>query len=241
MKIFIYVGSNREEESKSMATAMQIKRILESKAEHGAEVEIFHAGKNKLQECTGCCSCFFSGKCPLDAKDHMALLKEKMKNAEGIVFISPVYLHHVSGAMKTFVDRISYWAHLFGLIGKMGLIVSVSSTNGNDYVEFYLEKVQHMLGIHVAGKSSLPLDLMTEAESIENIEAGCQALLKSLEQGTPFKSTQKQEFLFTTYKEQLLRAGKRNSEYDYWEANHLFTYNSFQEAFQAKRDPQIIK
>lgn len=236
MKIFIYVGSNRGQESKSLTTAFQMKRILESKTDHGAEVEIFHAAHKKIDECKGCCACFFTGNCPLDAADDMALLKDKMKSADGIIFISPVYLHHVSGAMKTFIDRISYWAHLFGLMGKMGLIVSVSSTNGNDFVEFYLEKVQHMLGIHVAGKCSLPLDLMTETESSECIEAGCEALLKSLESQLPFKGTQKQEFLFKTYKEQLLTTGKRTSEYDYWEANQLFTYNSFVEAFQSKRD-----
>lgn len=38
-------------------------------------------------------------------------LEKKILEADLIVLLSPVYLNNVSGAMKTFLDRIGSWVH----------------------------------------------------------------------------------------------------------------------------------
>jgi len=236
MKLFIYVGSNRKSNSRSMATANTIKENLINKRNISlTDITVYYANNINVKECTGCCSCFYTGKCPLDETDDMAEIKTALLESDCVIFISPVYLHSVSGATKTFIDRISYWAHLFKLIGKFGFVVSVSSTNGNEYVDFYLEKVQHTMGVCVVDKCSLPMDLIDDKEFKNRIESSLNKLLDCYNNVVEPRLTQKQEFLFTTYKELLLCAETKTAEYLEWKKNGLFEFFTLSEAFTAKR------
>lgn len=236
MKLFIYVGSKRKENSRSMETVELIKKNLMNKGNiHEADINVYYAHSITVRECTGCCCCFYTGKCPQDKMDDMAAIKADLLSSDCVIFISPVYLHSVSGVTKTFIDRISYWAHLFKLIGKFGLVISVSSTNGNEYVDYYLEKVQHSMGVSVVDKCSLPLDLIDGEEFTNRVEKSLGKLLDCYNNVVESRPTQKQEFLFTTYKDMLLNSGKKNAEYLDWERNGLFEFSSFSEAFEAKR------
>lgn len=53
--------------------------------------------------CVGCLACQKTQKCVL--VDDAVALAEKVKNADVLVFASPVYYYSVSGLLKTFLDR----------------------------------------------------------------------------------------------------------------------------------------
>lgn len=58
--------------------------------------------------CTGCTQCILQGeeKCP-----HAAFVKpldEKLDAADVLIFSSPVYVYHCTGAMKAFLDHFAY-------------------------------------------------------------------------------------------------------------------------------------
>jgi multimeric flavodoxin WrbA len=71
--------------------------------EAGNEAEkIFLKDKN-INYCTGCGTCFNTGKCV--QKDDMAEVLEKMVAADVIVMATPVYFYTMNGQMKTLIDR----------------------------------------------------------------------------------------------------------------------------------------
>lgn len=56
-----------------------------------------------IQFCRGCLACLKTKQCIID--DDSRAITEKMKNADVIVFASPVYYFSISGQLKTLLDR----------------------------------------------------------------------------------------------------------------------------------------
>lgn len=70
----------------------------------GNEVEFISLKAKHIQFCIGCLACQKNGQCVL--KDDVSAILEKVKNAEVIVFATPVYYYEMSGQMKTLLDRL---------------------------------------------------------------------------------------------------------------------------------------
>lgn len=71
--------------------------------EAGNEVDIISLAENKIGFCRGCLVCQKTQKCVI--KDDAIEIAEKMKNADVIVFATPVYYYSVCGQLKTMLDR----------------------------------------------------------------------------------------------------------------------------------------
>jgi multimeric flavodoxin WrbA len=107
MKVVGYAGS-RSAFSKSICLGEKLKTMLREK---NIEMELYTARNNVVEECRGCGKCFDEALCPQDQEDSMECIRKKILEADLIVLLSPVYLNNVSGAMKTFLDRIGSWVH----------------------------------------------------------------------------------------------------------------------------------
>lgn len=78
-------------------------------AQEGIEFEIFNVGMKPVQGCIACGSC---GK----SKNEECIFKtdivnegiQKMKEADGIIFATPVHFSGIGGNMKSFCDRAFY-------------------------------------------------------------------------------------------------------------------------------------
>ena len=80
-------------------------RLIAGAEEAGHEVEhISLKGKN-IRFCIGCLSCQKTQECVL--KDDAVWLAEKVKNADTLVFATPIYYYEMSGQMKTLLDRMN--------------------------------------------------------------------------------------------------------------------------------------
>lgn len=78
--------------------------FLRGGAEVGNNVEKIWLGNYKINTCTGCGLCSeFSKPCP--QQDDMAIILEKMIQADVIVMASPVYFYTMNAQMKTLIDR----------------------------------------------------------------------------------------------------------------------------------------
>ncbi len=86
-------------------TALILNPFLDGMREAGANVELFYTRKLKIGPCMGDMSCWFQnpGKCGQD--DDMQLLLPKFKEAEVIVWASPVYYSGITGPLKNLMDR----------------------------------------------------------------------------------------------------------------------------------------
>ena len=73
--------------------------------EAGNEVEFISLKQKELKYCIGCLSCQKTGKCVI--KDDVPEIMEKVKNADIIVFATPIYYYEMSGQMKTLLDRLN--------------------------------------------------------------------------------------------------------------------------------------
>lgn len=73
--------------------------------EAGNEVEFISLKWKTVNYCIGCLACQRIGKCVL--KDDVNGLLETIKNADVLVFATPIYYYEMSGQLKTFLDRLN--------------------------------------------------------------------------------------------------------------------------------------
>ena len=71
----------------------------------GHEVEYVSLKGKDIKYCMGCLTCMKSGCCVL--KDDVAEIMEKVKEAEVIVYATPIYYYEMCGQMKTLLDRLN--------------------------------------------------------------------------------------------------------------------------------------
>jgi len=101
MKILAFNGSPRKKGN----TSTLIGKILEGAESAGAETSHIRLHEIDFKGCIGCLGCRKNpGKCMNE--DGLSPYLEEMKTCDGIVVGSPIYMYHITGQMKGFVDRI---------------------------------------------------------------------------------------------------------------------------------------
>lgn len=75
------------------------------------EYEYVFLSEKRFDNCIGCQKCLTHGEQMCPVKDDMALIKEKMDAADGIILASPVYAAGAPAIFKTFIDRHAYLIH----------------------------------------------------------------------------------------------------------------------------------
>ena len=146
IKIFVYTGSCNKH-STTAILAERLVNAIEEATSLRVSVDMFSGSNVHIEECVGCTQCFMKGKCTLDIRDDLSVLRKKIQEADCVILGSPVYFHSVSGNMKKFMDRLSYWTHVMELTGKVGVVISTSGGNGLRFVSDYLKKFTDYLGI----------------------------------------------------------------------------------------------
>ena len=101
MKIIGFVGSPH----KSGNTAWAVEKVLEGAKQTGADTVLFSSGSLDMKPCKGCLGCVNnSNGCVI--KDDMQKIYTEVKDADAIVFASPVYMGQMTGQAKVFMDRL---------------------------------------------------------------------------------------------------------------------------------------
>ncbi len=212
--ILTFIGSNSIN-SYSHSIVENILTAVRSTFEH-LEVASFRTSDVMIQQCLGCNNCFINGFCPLDEKDDMIRIRKKLLQADIILFVSPVYANNVTGAVKTFIDRISYWLHLLPLLGKKGIILTTSNTGGNDYVNNYIEQILVATGIKVIAKFSIIRALNNGEQILQDCADTLVNLIRD-DQGSAINEQLVQYFFATKdYINRLKEAGSEIAEIKYW-------------------------
>lgn len=105
MKVVAFNGSPK----KAGNTFQAIRMVAAELEKKGIEVEIVHVGNQPIPGCMACNMCAKNGddKCVI-IKDEVNLWIAKMKEADGIIFGSPVYFAGINGTLKAFLDRAGY-------------------------------------------------------------------------------------------------------------------------------------
>ena len=100
-KVLVISTSLRAKSNSDILTG----RLIAGARDAGHEVEHISLKGKELKFCVGCLSCQKTQKCIL--KDDAVEIAEKVKEAETLVFTTPIYYYEMSGQMKTLLDRLN--------------------------------------------------------------------------------------------------------------------------------------
>lgn len=141
MKVLLVNGSPNEKGCTYTALS-EIANTLEGE---GIETEIFHIGNKPVRGCIGCGGCK-NGQCVFD-DDILNRLADRVKEADGYVFGSPVYYSSPNGAMLAVMDRLFYSAGKYMAYKPAACIASArraGTTATYDVLNKYIG-INHML------------------------------------------------------------------------------------------------
>ena len=115
MKVLGICGSPHTEGN----TAFALKHALSALEEEGVETAYVSLAGLAIAPCEGCYRCRY-GTCIHD--DDMGPILEQMRDCDGLILASPVYMGMVTGQMKLFMDRTVLFrtGGTFALSGKLG-------------------------------------------------------------------------------------------------------------------------
>ncbi|WP_270943260.1 flavodoxin family protein [Romboutsia lituseburensis] len=238
-KIFIYIGSRAGRDSSTYNFIIEVlNKAIEDIGKENVKVDLYTASSCKINNCKSCNNCFFNGECPQDKSDDMAMIKSKMLSSDLIILASPVYLHNVSGDMKVFIDRISYWSHLLRLSGKAGIVIATSTGNGLDLTANYLHKVITYMGIKALGTFGVVPYYMNK-EIINSIE-NCANIIKEYLNGMNIQSDNSLELIFEANKLVMESQSHLDTvEYKFWKESGLIKCNSFEEVLSGIKNNKV--
>ena len=80
-------------------------QLIAGAKDAGHEVEHISLKGKDIKFCIGCLACQKTQKCVL--RDDAIEIAEKVKNADTLVFVTPIYYYEMSGQMKTLLDRMN--------------------------------------------------------------------------------------------------------------------------------------
>jgi len=128
MKILGLVCSPR----KGGNTEILVDQALASAREAGAETEKLHVADLNIAPCDACDGCRADGVCVVD--DDMQTVYERLDEADGLIFGTPVYFLNVSAQAKAIIDR-TYACLMKGrLRGKVAAVLAAVRRVGGGQV-----------------------------------------------------------------------------------------------------------
>lgn len=102
-KKILVISSSYRKNGNSETLAKEFAKGAEE-AENEVEI-IYLRDYHELRYCLGCLACQQTGKCVIN--DNIKEIIEKVKNADVLVFATPIYYYCISGQLKTFLDRMN--------------------------------------------------------------------------------------------------------------------------------------
>jgi multimeric flavodoxin WrbA len=80
-------------------------KAVEGVKSEGGEAEVIQIGNLKIAPCDACDICRDGTGKGCVIMDDMQPLYQKIRDAHGIIFATPIYWFHISAQMKLFIDR----------------------------------------------------------------------------------------------------------------------------------------
>ena len=169
-KILTIFGSPHDKNSNTRALVADFVENIENEGVP-IEHEMISLGKKEIKPCIGCWNCTKQKPCPL-SDDHLYYIKEAMINCDMLIFASPVYTNQVTAQMKSLIDRLFTWCHIFPLLGKYSMTACTTGGEGMEPVKDYLQKILATYGTfslgHIETKGGLTPGFFPTREKAKN-------------------------------------------------------------------------
>lgn len=102
MKNILIISTSMRHNSNSELLAEQ---ALQGALAAGNNAELISLKNKDIRFCKGCLACQKMMKCVI--KDDISEILEKVKAADTVVFVTPIYYYELSGQLKTLLDRLN--------------------------------------------------------------------------------------------------------------------------------------
>jgi multimeric flavodoxin WrbA len=121
---------------------MLLKRLLKGASDEGVTTEGIQLRDYQFQACIGCERCRKDKQCT-GLQDGMQLIYPKIREASGLVLISPIYSYNMTALMKAFIDRLycfynfsderpGYWSSRLAGQGRKAVIAVVGEQSSRE-------------------------------------------------------------------------------------------------------------
>ncbi len=215
-KILVIAGSQKKKGAGAKAV-----EVFKSKFDSDQySFETVFLSDYEINSCKGCTICFKKTECII--KDGVATIIEKMKFADAIIFVTPIYSMNIPGLLKTFIDRISYMHHKPALYEKHSFIIVTTDIGGVKPISFYMKYMMNAFCIYNTGHIGIIAKKILKDDEYNSqisnkmtIEAI--RLKKLLSRGTNYKPKFTQIIRFNLWKNSaVLKKNLYPGDYDYW-------------------------
>lgn len=170
MKIAVFNGSPRKENTSALVEAFR-----EGAEEAGHEVEIFQVGRMKIAGCLGCEYCHTKGEGSCVQKDDLEKILPAYKDADMIVFASPIYYFTMTAQMEAAIQRV-YCIGKPLKAKKAALLLSSGSPGVYDSAIAQFKGYMAYTGIEAAGIITANGDENKSEAKINEVKAFAKAL-----------------------------------------------------------------
>lgn len=102
MKVLVINGTEKR------GITYRLKEIFLSSMKVNAEVIEYYLPKDCPNFCIGCTSCFMKGEKTCKDSEYIQAIEKSILDADLLVFTSPSYVIHTTGAMKALLDHFGY-------------------------------------------------------------------------------------------------------------------------------------
>ncbi|MDO4522981.1 MAG: flavodoxin family protein [Eubacteriales bacterium] len=170
MKVLMLNGSAHQ----SGNTYQALEVVGEQLKKEGIDYEIVQMGAGPIRDCIGCGQCNAQGCVFKD--DQVNEFIAKAKEADGIVFGTPVYYAHPSGRILSFLDRV-FFSSGAALAFKPGAALAIARRGGTTASFDVLNKYFGISQMPIAGSTywniahgGAPGEVMLDAEGVETAQ-----------------------------------------------------------------------
>jgi multimeric flavodoxin WrbA len=118
--------------------------LLES---HHIRTTVLSLADYRIDDCAGCETCVRKTTWCIQEDDTREVLS-KLLEADGVILASPVFVMHVTGKLKSLIDKTASWVHRPPMVGKPALLISTTQGAGLKEVLGYLKQVAIQWGMH---------------------------------------------------------------------------------------------
>ena len=212
MKLLGISASPRKNRSN---TLLLLKEVLSGAEKEGEQSEVVHLCDLKIEFCRHCESCHKNLMvCPI--KDDAHLLLNKMLESDGIIFASPVYIDHITGYLKTFLDRSTHFIHCQRLLGKYVGAVATAGGGPQQMVLDYIHLYSSVCGAQYVGGVSSVVPISEEVKNRAK-ELG-RNLTEAIKNKTEFQQEVKEILSRRDYFRRIIEFRKKewSEEYEFW-------------------------
>ena len=139
MKNIVIVNGSPKKES--VSEKLSLKFVESLKLDNKTcKTQVFKLAQMNIKNCTGCLTCKLTGICP--QSDDMIKIKNSLREADLIIFSSPVHISHVSSLFHNFLERSITDLHTFEYFGKPFVnIVSIIVVEKRKLINIYQKLV----------------------------------------------------------------------------------------------------